>query len=202
MTIEKKFGCVLRKIRKNKKISQDELALTSWLDRTFISQLECGKKQPSLVTIIQLARSLNVSTSYIMSEVDKLLSPEDYTNLSTPEGCEVCVDSLDGHILLNVKCDSNDHAKLAYIMHSVIHNSRNDNIDKILVNLNMDEDLRILDLNYLISGKIYLNNTKVAYVYNKLADYVNSDMIKIMKRDTNCNLFNNVNSAKKWLLNE
>jgi transcriptional regulator with XRE-family HTH domain len=42
-------------------ISQEALALDAELDRTFISMLERGQRQPSLSSIISLSASLNLS---------------------------------------------------------------------------------------------------------------------------------------------
>lgn len=71
MTIEEAFGEVIRDIRKAKQISQETLADSSNLDRSFISLLECGHKQPSLVTIFQLAKAFNISASNILSLVEE-----------------------------------------------------------------------------------------------------------------------------------
>jgi transcriptional regulator with XRE-family HTH domain len=71
LTIEEAFGEVIRELRKAKQISQEKLAEVSKLDRSFISLLECGHKQPSLITIFQLAKALNLSASKIMSLVEE-----------------------------------------------------------------------------------------------------------------------------------
>ena len=71
MTIEEAFGEVIRTLRKVNKISQEKLAEVSKLDRSFISLLECGHKQPSLITIFQLAKAFNLSASKILSLVEK-----------------------------------------------------------------------------------------------------------------------------------
>lgn len=70
MTIEEAFGETIRELRKANQISQEKLAEASNLDRSFISLLECGHKQPSLITIFQLAKALNLSASKIMSLVE------------------------------------------------------------------------------------------------------------------------------------
>lgn len=67
MTIEEAFGEVIRKLRKSNSMSQEKLAERSNLDRSFISQIECGRKQPSLITIYQLAKAFNLSASKILS---------------------------------------------------------------------------------------------------------------------------------------
>ncbi|MCM2357589.1 MAG: helix-turn-helix domain-containing protein [Geobacteraceae bacterium] len=71
MTLETAFGQVIRDFRKAKKLSQEKLAFESGLDRTFISLLECGRKQPSLVTIFQLAKALQIPPSRIIASVEE-----------------------------------------------------------------------------------------------------------------------------------
>lgn len=61
MTPEEGFGKVLQSLRKAKDISQDSLAAEGNLDRTFISLLERGLRQPSLRTIFQIAKALEIS---------------------------------------------------------------------------------------------------------------------------------------------
>jgi transcriptional regulator with XRE-family HTH domain len=70
LTIEEAFGEVIRELRKEHQISQEKLAEVSNLDRSFISLLECGHKQPSLVTIFQLAKAFNFSASKILQLVE------------------------------------------------------------------------------------------------------------------------------------
>lgn len=60
MTPEKAFGLVLKTERTKKKISQEQLALSCNLDRTFISMLERGQRQPSLTSILAISTSLEV----------------------------------------------------------------------------------------------------------------------------------------------
>jgi len=76
LTIEEAFGEVIRELRKANRISQEKLADISNLDRSFISLLECGHKQPSLITIFQLAKAFNISASKIMSLVEKKISKQ------------------------------------------------------------------------------------------------------------------------------
>jgi transcriptional regulator with XRE-family HTH domain len=70
LTIEEAFGEVIRKLRRDNQISQEKLAELSNLDRSFISLLECGRKQPSLITIFQIAKAFDISVSKIMSLVE------------------------------------------------------------------------------------------------------------------------------------
>lgn len=73
MTIEAAFGAVVREARKQRGISQEQLAFDSDLDRSFISQVECGHKQPSIVTIFQLAKALSTTPAKLLSDTEQLL---------------------------------------------------------------------------------------------------------------------------------
>ncbi len=64
-----KFGKTLRKHRKSVGLSQEALALACDLDRTYISLLERGKRQPSLTTIFQLAEGLEIAPEKIVAEI-------------------------------------------------------------------------------------------------------------------------------------
>ena len=54
------FGHVIRELRNQQNISQEKLALISDMDRTFISLLERGLRQPSLKSILRLSESLKI----------------------------------------------------------------------------------------------------------------------------------------------
>lgn len=73
MTIEAAFGEVIRELRKLKRLSQEDVAYESGLDRSFISLLETGRQQPSLVTIFQLAKALEVSPAQLLTSVEEKL---------------------------------------------------------------------------------------------------------------------------------
>ncbi len=60
------FGENLRKIRTDKGVSQEKLAHLSGYHPTYISHLETGKKQPTLNTIIQIAKSLDVKLTELL----------------------------------------------------------------------------------------------------------------------------------------
>ena len=76
MTPEKAFSKVLQRLRKAKGLSQEELSFRSQLDRTFISRLEGGLRQPTISTIIRLAEALGVSASSIVAEVEDALNED------------------------------------------------------------------------------------------------------------------------------
>ena len=71
LTVEDAFGLTLQDLRKVRKISQEELGFESGCHRTYISQLERGRKSPSLRTIFQLAVALKTSPSEIVLRVEQ-----------------------------------------------------------------------------------------------------------------------------------
>ncbi len=81
MGIESEFGRILKKLRLEKNISQVELAELSQLDRTFISLLERGLRQPSLTSIFQIAIALKVRPSEIVEGVEQSLRRARWTRL-------------------------------------------------------------------------------------------------------------------------
>lgn len=71
-TIETAFGRVLREFRNEAGISQEKLAMECDLDRTYISMLERGLRQPSLKTIFVLAKALDTDPSKIIKKVENV----------------------------------------------------------------------------------------------------------------------------------
>jgi len=77
MTPPEAFGLVLKELRKEKNLSQEDLSFASCLDRTFLSRLERGKRQPSITTLFDLARALETSPSEIVSRVESRINSTD-----------------------------------------------------------------------------------------------------------------------------
>lgn len=55
------FGHKVQEVRRDKKLSQEDLAELADLDRTYISSMERGKRNVSLLNIIKVANALSVS---------------------------------------------------------------------------------------------------------------------------------------------
>jgi len=66
------FGENLKKFRSEKNISQEELAFKAELDRTYISGLECGKRNPTLKIIVKLANALDMSPSELLNNLHSI----------------------------------------------------------------------------------------------------------------------------------
>lgn len=71
MKSEEIFGQVLRTIRKKQKMSQENLAFQSNLDRTYISKLKRGVHQPTLNSLLSLAGALNMKASELVKLVEE-----------------------------------------------------------------------------------------------------------------------------------
>lgn len=65
-----RFGQTVRNIRLSQNISQEELADRCGLHRTYISDVELGKRNVSLENIERIAQSLNISLSSLFMEVE------------------------------------------------------------------------------------------------------------------------------------
>jgi transcriptional regulator with XRE-family HTH domain len=59
--ILEKFGSKIRNLRLKKKLSQEKLAELADLHRTYIGQIETGKRNIALKNIAKLAEALGVS---------------------------------------------------------------------------------------------------------------------------------------------
>lgn len=60
------LGNKIRKIRRKKKISQEQLAFESDLHRTYISDIERGSRNVSIKNIEKIAKALKVSLKELM----------------------------------------------------------------------------------------------------------------------------------------
>ena len=58
----------IREIRVQKSVSQLDLALKSNLSQSFLASVEKGKKQPSVMTLLRIAKALNVNPKNFFPE--------------------------------------------------------------------------------------------------------------------------------------
>lgn len=70
MKIAVAFGNIIKKARKETGISQQQLADRCKLNRTYISLLERGERQPTVTSIIKIARILKVKPSEMFQEYE------------------------------------------------------------------------------------------------------------------------------------
>ncbi|QYY36514.1 helix-turn-helix transcriptional regulator [Ruficoccus sp. ZRK36] len=72
MDIKHAFGRVIARRRSQLKLSQDSLCERAGIDRSFLSEIENGKFQPTLTTIFLIARALDCFPSEIIKELEGL----------------------------------------------------------------------------------------------------------------------------------
>ena len=66
MDIKEKFGIRLKTLRKEKGLSQEELALKSGLNRPYISAIEKGKRNVSLEVMEKLAGAIGIGIEELL----------------------------------------------------------------------------------------------------------------------------------------
>lgn len=66
------YGQALREIRVDRGISQERLAHLADLDRTYVSGIERGERNPSLTKILKLADALDVKVSVLAARAEGL----------------------------------------------------------------------------------------------------------------------------------
>ncbi len=71
--LKERFGHLLRELRVKKGLTQEALAIDSDLDRTYISLLERGLRQPTLEALFKLSEVLGVSPSSIVKDLERAL---------------------------------------------------------------------------------------------------------------------------------
>ena len=61
MDMRKLVGCNAARLRKEKGLTQEQLAERSGLSQQYLSGLEQGKRNPTIVTLYEIAEALGVS---------------------------------------------------------------------------------------------------------------------------------------------
>lgn len=64
-----RFGLRLRALREEAGFSQEELAERAQVHRTYLSGIERGRRNPSLINLLRIAKALNLSISVLFEEV-------------------------------------------------------------------------------------------------------------------------------------
>lgn len=64
------LGAAIRRIRTAKDISQEKLALTAELDRSYVGRVERGDNNVAILTLSRIASALGVSLVELLHEAD------------------------------------------------------------------------------------------------------------------------------------
>lgn len=65
------FGSNVRALREKRNLTQEELAEKADLDRTYISDIERGTRNPGIKNVACIAKALSVSTSQLCDGIEK-----------------------------------------------------------------------------------------------------------------------------------
>ncbi len=68
MRAAQRLGKQLQRVRTSRGLTQEQLAVNVGLSRTFVTRLELGQYDPTLSTLVRLARALRVSVTDLLSE--------------------------------------------------------------------------------------------------------------------------------------
>ena len=68
--IQQLIGNRIREIRKEKGYSQEELAALADLDRTYMTSVECGKRNISIVNLHRIAKALGVTLDELFRGIE------------------------------------------------------------------------------------------------------------------------------------
>ncbi len=69
----KSLAEVVSSKRKSLKMTQQQLASASGIDRVFISNVEQGKRKPSFGSVASIARGLNLTYAKLVSDCEKCM---------------------------------------------------------------------------------------------------------------------------------
>jgi transcriptional regulator with XRE-family HTH domain len=63
-----RFGKQLQRLRSERALTQEQLAVKAGLARIYLTKLESGQHDPSLSTLVRLAKALRVSVTELLGE--------------------------------------------------------------------------------------------------------------------------------------
>ena len=66
VNINQKLGNNIREVRKQKQLTQEELAYKAQLDYSYINQIENGKRNPSMDAVERIAKALGMKTKELI----------------------------------------------------------------------------------------------------------------------------------------
>lgn len=62
----KKLGTNIRRLRNEKNISQEKLAIEAGIERSYMGAIERGERNPSYDKIVSIAKALKIPTSHLL----------------------------------------------------------------------------------------------------------------------------------------
>lgn len=77
MDLAEAFGVVVRELRIEGDLTQEQLGFEAGIRRTFVSVLELGQQQPTLTTIFKLAPALGLTPAALIEMVESRIKKPD-----------------------------------------------------------------------------------------------------------------------------
>ncbi len=71
MDVRKRVGINLKRIRHDRQMSQEALAFESGLHRTYISGVERGVRNPTVLVLEKIAAALKISAAKLLEETPR-----------------------------------------------------------------------------------------------------------------------------------
>jgi transcriptional regulator with XRE-family HTH domain len=68
MNVRRRVGLNVKRFRAERGLSQEELAFECGLHRTYVSGVERGVRNPTVVVLEKIAKALKVATSLLLEE--------------------------------------------------------------------------------------------------------------------------------------
>jgi transcriptional regulator with XRE-family HTH domain len=72
MEMAEAVGLALRKIRTQRGVSQEELAHRADLDRTYVSGIERGRRNPTVESLVSIAEALGLRLSRLITVAEQI----------------------------------------------------------------------------------------------------------------------------------
>jgi transcriptional regulator with XRE-family HTH domain len=69
-SFELPFGAALRRLRLAAGMTQEQLGLEAGIQRNFVSLIETGQNQPTISTVVKLARALGMKASELVAAAE------------------------------------------------------------------------------------------------------------------------------------
>ena len=101
MSLQEDFINNLRRIRKNKKITQEKLAELCQTETSYIGQIEIGKRFPSINLIEKMANALDIPAYLLFKETKSVTFSHEEIELLGAKTAEFVIKELEKVLLEN-----------------------------------------------------------------------------------------------------
>lgn len=71
MNVEKALARILKRLRRERHISQEQLAVKSSINRSYVSQMERGLGNPTLLVMLRIAQAMNITFTELASLIEQ-----------------------------------------------------------------------------------------------------------------------------------